>query len=296
MVADIHLMNRRWLRQGVLVIVALMILAWTVAPAYWLLISAISPGSELTADPPHWIPQRPTLQRMRAILTSPVVGYAAQRIASPAALFKRAMLNSLIVAGTTTLLCLTLGSVAAYAFARLRFPGRGPLLLVPLVLQMLPPIALIIPLYQIVRALGLIDHLVGLILVYPSFLLVYVIWVMSGFFRNLPPEIEDAARVDGCTRLGALWRVVLPLSAPALVATGLLTFLLAWDEFLYALVLTSSPAAKTIPVAVGEFSTQFGLDYGMMTTGGFLASLPPVIIALLFQPLLVRGLTAGAVK
>ncbi len=274
----------------------LLLLLWTLAPAYWLLVSAISPTQELIAYPPHWFPARPTLERLQAILGSGMLRSSSmQTMAAPAAFFRRAIFNSLIVAGSTTCLCLGLGALTGYAFARLRFPGRGFLMVLPLALQMLPPIALVIPIYSLVRALGLIDTLAGLILVYPSFLLVYVIWTMSSYYQNIPEELEDAARVDGCSRLSAIWRVVLPLSTPALVSTGLLTFLLAWDEFLYALVLTSTQA-KTLPVAVGEFSTQFGIDYGMMMAGGLLASIPPVVIALLFQPLLVEGLTAGSIK
>jgi multiple sugar transport system permease protein len=275
---------------------ALLLVLWTVTPAYWLLISAISPSHELAAYPPHWFPNNPTLERLRAITGGGTLRSSSmQTMAAPAAFFRHAVLNSTIVAGTTTLLCLALGSLAGYAFARLRFPGRSFLMVLPLALQMLPPIALVIPLYSLVQALHLIDTLVGLILVYPSFLLVYVVWVMSGFYQNIPGELEDAARVDGCSRLGTFLRIVVPLSTPAFFSTGLLTFLLAWDEFLYALVLTSSQA-KTLPVAVGEFSTQFGIDYGMMMAGGLLASIPPVIIALFFQPLLVRGLTAGSIK
>lgn len=275
---------------------ALLLLLWTLAPAYWLLASAISPSHELVTYPPHWFPDNPTLERLQAIIGSKMLRASSmQTMAAPAAFFRRAILNSALVASTTTLLCLGLGSLAGYAFARLRFPGRGFLLILPLALQMLPPIALVIPLYSLVQALGLIDTLAGLILVYPSFLLVYVVWVMTGYFQNIPEELEDAARVDGCSRLGAFFRIVVPLSTPAFFSTGLLTFLLAWDEFLYALVLTSA-RAKTLPVAVGEFSTQFGIDYGMMMAGGLLASIPPVIIALLFQPLLVRGLTTGSIK
>lgn len=275
---------------------ALLLLLWTLAPIYWLFISAISPSNELSAYPPHWFPDSPSLGRLSAILSSqPVSSSSMQTMASPASFFKKAIYNSLIVSVTTTGLCLFLGSLSAYAFSRLRFRGRKVLMLLPIVLQLLPPMALVIPLYTFIQKLNLYDSLAGLILVYPSFLLVYVIWIMEGYYRNVPVDLEDAARVDGCSRLGAFFRIVIPLSTPSLFSTGLLTFLLAWDEFLYALVFTSVNA-KTLPVAIGEFSTQFGIDYGMMMAGGLLACLLPVLIAILFQPLLVRGLISGSIK
>ena len=272
------------------------LLFWTLAPFYWLFVSAISPSYELSAYPPHWFPENPTFDRLKAILSSETIRSSSmQTMASPSVVFKNAIKNSLIVAIATTFLCLSTGSLSAYAFSRLRFPGRKTLMILPMALQMLPPIALVIPLYTFVNRLGLNDSLIGLILIYPSFLLIYVIWIMTGYYQNIPTELEDAARVDGCTRLGAFFRIILPLSAPAIFSTGLLTFLFAWDEFLYALVLTSVNA-KTLPVAIGEFSTQFGIDYGMMMAGGFLACIPPILIAIIFQPLLIRGLTTGSVK
>jgi multiple sugar transport system permease protein len=284
------------LRTGLLYILVAVFLFWTLAPVYWLGVSAISPTAELAAYPPNWFPKNPTFERIRAITSGGMLDASiAQTMARPAEFFRKAIVNSLIVAGTTTILCLSLGSLAGYAFARLRFPGKRTLMILPLALQMVPPIALVIPLFMLVQGLGLTDSLAGLILIYPSFLLVYVIWVMTGYYQGLPRELEDAARVDGCSRLGVFTRIVLPLSRPALFSTGLLTFLLAWDEFLFALVLTTN-RAKTMPVAIGEFSTQFGIDFGMMMSGGLLASLPPILIAILFQPLLVRGITAGSVK
>jgi len=277
-------------------LICCILMIWTLAPIYWLLISAISPSAELAAYPPHWFPENPSFERLKSItLGAAVRASSMQTMARPGVFFRRALLNSTIVAVATTLICISLGALSGYAFARIRFPGRKTLMLTPLALQMLPPIALVIPLFILIQHLGLTDSRLALIIIYPSFLLVYVIWIMTGYYQGLPKDLEDAARVDGCSRLGTFFRIVLPLSRPALFSTGLLTFLLAWDEFLYALVLTTS-RAKTLPVAIGEFSTQFGVDFGMMMSGGLLASLPPILIALLFQPLLIRGITAGSVK
>lgn len=276
---------------------ALLVLFFTLAPAYWLFVSAISYNQDLTQTPPEWFPRNPTYDRLIALITGGVVeGAGIGETGSPAAVFRRAVLNSFIVAIVTTSLCLFLGSLTAYAFTRLRFPLKGSLLLLAITAQMVPPIVLVIPLYQVIRTLGLMDTLAALIILYSSFILVYVIWVMTGFFRTIPGELEESALIDGCTRLGALFRVILPLSLPGLFATGLLCFLMSWDEFMFALIFTSSVQAKTITVAIGEFTKQYTIDYGMMMAGGFVASIPPLILALVFQRSLVKGLTAGAVK
>lgn len=272
------------------------IIVWSLAPVYWLVVSSITTTSELASVPPHWIPQQPTLERYTSILTAKTIAFRGSEIRSPASLFRRAMWNSTVVAGTTTIICLCLGSLTAYAFARLRFPLKGVLLSTAIGIQMLPPIALLVPLYWILKDMRLINTRTSLIMVNTSLLLVYVIWVMTGYFRSIPKELEDSARVDGCSRLSALFKIILPVSTPGLVATGLLTFLLAWDEFMFALTLTNSVEAKTITVAIGEFSTQYGIDYGMMTTGGVFAAIPPVVLALIFQRFITSGLTSGAVK
>jgi multiple sugar transport system permease protein len=224
------------------------------------------------------------------------VSFRGLQISSPAAAFKQAMVNSLIIAGATTVLCLFFGVLASYAFARLRLPAKGPLLILIIAVQMVPPIALIIPLYFMIGAIGLMNTYTALILLYSTFTITYIVWVMNGYFFSLPREIEEAALTDGCSRLRALFGVVLPMALPGLVAVGILSFLTAWNEFLFALVFAHSPSIKPIPVAISEFSTQWGIDFGMMATGGVLASIPPVLLALVFQRYLVRGLTSGAVK
>jgi len=155
---------------------------------------------------------------------------------------------------------------------------------------------ILVPVYTIIRDLKLMDTLQGLIIIYSALIMPFAVWIMRGYFLTIPRDLEDAARIDGCTRIGALIRVVIPLSAPGLVATSLFCFLLSWEEFLFALIFTSSPAAKTIPVAIAEFTGRHAIDYGMMATGGVIAAIPPVLIALLFQRYLVSGLTSGAVK
>lgn len=275
--------------------VALVVL-WTLAPFYWMLISSISERRDLLSFPPQWLPSNPTLERYKLMVGAAGGANVDSEILKPALLFRRALINSAIAAGMTTLLSLVVGTLAGYAYSRLRFAFRRNLLTLTVVVHMLPPIATLIPLYMTLRYVGLLNELAGLILVYSALAITYVVWVMNGYFKTIPRELEESARIDGCTRFGALWRVVLPLTGPGLVATGLLVFITTWNEFLYALVLMNFPDGKTVPVVVAEFTTQFGVDYGMMMTGGVLTSLPPVILALIFQRHLVRGLTAGAVK
>lgn len=206
------------------------------------------------------------------------------------------MVNSMIIASSVTLLCIGFGSLAAYSFARMKFGGQEPFLYIMLFSYMLPPIMILVPLYTIMRDLKLMDTRLGLIIVYSALIMPFAVWILRGYFQSIPHELEDAARIDGCTRLGALIRVVLPLSAPGLVATGLFCFLASWEEFLLALIFTSSPAAKTIPIAIAEFTGRHAIDYGMMAAGGVVAAIPPILLALVFQRYLISGLMSGAVK
>jgi len=260
------------------------------APFAWLLISSVADKVDLLARPLSWIPEHISFQRFFDLTLGGAPGD------SQAQEFRAAMSNSLLIASVTTLVGMTVGTVAAYAFSRFRFPGRGWLILAFMATTMLPPIALLLPLYQIMNALGLSDTPIALIIIYSSFVTPYVVWLMRGYLDTVPRELDDAARVDGCSRLGALWRVILPVSRPGLLSTSLLAFLLAWDEFLYALVVTQTNASKTVPVALNDFIGRYGVDFGRLATGGVIAALPPLIIAFVFQRYIVAGLTAGSVK
>ena len=161
---------------------------------------------------------------------------------------------------------------------------------------MIPEVSLILPLFIIASSLQLINKPIVLIIAYLSFALPFAIWMMAAFFETVPIELEDAARIDGCSRLGILFRVVIPISVPGLISTAMFVFLLAWDEFFYALIFTSTLAAKTAPVAIAEFVGRYVVNITGMMAGGIIAALPPLILALIFQRYIVRGLTAGAVK
>jgi len=258
-------------------------------PFGWMIVTSLSLQRDLTSVPPVISVSSWNLDRYVAIITS----VSANDIAYA---FRIAMGNSLFVSFSVTLLALMFGSLSAYAFARLRFRGRDSLLLFLLFTYMAPPVIFVVPLYMIFSSLGMLNSKVTLVLLYCSFVIPFIIWVMRGFFASISKSYEDAAAIDGCSRLQALWYIFLPMARPGFIATGILAFLMSWDEFFMALIFTSNLTAKTIPVAIAEFNGKFSVDYGMISAGGVLASLPPVIIAIVFQKYIVMGMTSGGVK
>jgi multiple sugar transport system permease protein len=262
------------------------------APFAWMIISSISLPSELASVPPHWIPLQPTLDRYKALFLGAQSGLP---VPIAAINFVRSLFNSLIISSATTIVCIIVGTSAAYALVRLPVPGKESFLFGMLAAQMLPLIAVIIPLYLVMQALKFMDTWHGMIILYSGYMLPTVIWIMHSYLQTIPEELEEAAMIDGCSRLGALIRVVLPISGPGLVAITAFSFLYTWNEFFMALIFTGSHT-KTITVIVTEFSNQAGIDYGLMTTGGVIGSIPPLIIVFLLQKYIVTGLTTGAVK
>ena len=278
------------LRTLLQVLLVIPVILFIYLPVAWLIISSISTRSELLSTPIHWIPQQPTFQNYINIL---MPGQGTSEVAKT---FRITLWNSLLVASSVTVIALTLGSLASYALIRLRFPFRQSMLMGILGTRMIPEISLVIPLYLFATRFGLFNSPVILIITYLSFALPFAIWLMASFFNTIPVELEDAARIDGCNRIETLFRIIMPISAPGLVSTGLFVFLTAWDEFFFALILTSTVSAKTVPVAIAEFTGRYVVDVGGMMTGGVLAAIPPVILSLIFQRYIVSGLTAGAVK
>jgi len=284
------LFNQRKFIKVLLYLAMILVAIAIFAPFYWLIISSISPTSELLSRPPSWFPKHVTFDNYMNIF------FPKTGVAGAARIFMYTIRNSVIIAGFGTMISLALGSLAAYALARLVFPMRKPIIISILATRMLPAISTLIPLYIIMTKLNLIDTKIGLIILYFTFSIPYVIWIMMGFFGTIPSELEDAARIDGCSRMGSFFKIIIPLSVPGLIATGVIAFMLAWDEFFFALILTNTPNAKTVPVAITEFAGRHLIDYGSMCTGGVLASIPPVLLALIFYRFIVRGLTEGAVK
>lgn len=280
---------KRSTRNSVLVhaaagVVSLLILA----PFAWMVMASITPQRVLITTPLRWIPEEFDLSRYVQIFSGGADSVGAT--------FRAAMVNSAVVAVGTVTISMAVGILGAYAFARLRFRFRRATLMVFLATYMLPQIALLIPLYLILNSLGLLDTTSGLILVDCALVIPFVLWILSNYFMTIPDELEEAARIDGTTRLGALFWVVLPAARPGIFAAIMFSFLLAWDEFMYALIFTSSDAAKTLPVAISEFAGRYTTDFGLVAAGGILAALPPLIVAIIFQRYVVSGMAAGAVK
>ena len=210
--------------------------------------------------------------------------------------FPTLVANSVVVTSMTGIICLTIGTLAAYSISRYRFRGRTQLLIFYLVIRMFPVVLMIIPLFIMMRNLGLLDSRVGLALAYTTFLLPLCIWMLKGFFDAIPPELEEAARIDGCTRLGALVRVVLPLARSGLVTTAVFISIVSWNEFLFALMMTTSQGSRTWPVGLQLMVGEFQLPWGPLSAGGILSVVPIILFFTLIQQSLIRGLTAGAVK
>ena len=262
-------------------VAVLLVLALWAMPYFWQLRTSFTPDVELlTTD--RALPARPTLDHYRAVVEKSVM--------------PRALGNSLAVASLTTLLAVALGLPAAYALARLPVPGKGLLLLAVVASTAFPQIATVSPLYLILRALGLRDTWTALVLADTSFALPLLIWLLAGFIRDIPVELEEAAFLDGAGRLTVLRVVILPLVAPGVASAALLTFLAAWNEFLFAYTFTATEASRTVPVALALFPGVFEVPWGDIAAASILASLPPVLIVIGLQRWLVRGLVAGALK
>ena len=204
--------------------------------------------------------------------------------------------NSVFVAVTSTLVATAVGTIGAYALARLRFLGRGFMASATLITYLVPPSILFIPLYAQMRNLGLANSLAGLIAAYPSFTVPFVTWLLMGYFESIPEELEEAAMIDGATRFGAFYRVVLPLSAPGVLAAGLYAFTQAWNEFLYALVFITDGRLRTLPVGLASFITGDVYGWGYLMSGAVLTTLPVIAAYIYLQKYMVEGLTAGSVK
>lgn len=278
------------LRKLGLFLLTLPILAFIYFPILWLVSASLSTRAEILAIPFRWIPQNPTFKHYLNIL---VPDASTSEVSRTIAI---TLLNSFKVASAVTIISLLVGSLAAYALVRIRFRYNNAILVGILGTRMIPEISLVIPLFILAARFGMTDTLSVLVITHLSFALPFAIWLLAAFFQTIPMELEEAAQIDGCSRLGILFRIILPTSTPGLVSTALFVFLLSWDEFFYALIFTSSLGAKTVPVALAEFVGRYVTDINAMMAGGIVAALPPVIMALLFQRYIVSGLTAGSVK
>ena len=276
--------HRGWGQDLLFWLVVIVIVIYTLFPFYWAVVSSLTPASALFATPVRYFPATPTFDAYIGIFRDPS--------------FRQALLNSAIVALTTVILSLSVGSFGAYALGRLHFRGKTIVMYTILSMTMFPAIAILGSLFTMVRALGIYNTPYALILTYMTFTLPFTVWVLSNFFKSLPLELEQAAYVDGATPFQTFYMILLPLTAPGLVTTGLLAFINAWNEFLYAMTFTIDDRTRTVPVAIAMFSGDqlFESPWGDIMAAAVVVTIPLVILVLVFQQRLVEGLTAGAVK
>ena len=273
--------GNRMLRVSAFYMMLGLIAVWSLGPYIWQLITSLKPSEELALLPPL-LPTSVDLSHYPAVFHE-----------MP---FARIMFNSLVVASCTTAFCITIGSLTAYALAKLRFRGKIVVLGLVLAISMFPPISIVSPLYMIIRALGLRDTYAALIFPYSTFALPLSIWIMTSFFREIPDDLIRAAKVDGCTPLQTLYKIIFPLAIPGIVAAAILVFIYSWNEFLFALSFTTTYATRTIPVGIALFPGVHEVPWGDIAAASIIVTVPLIILVVLFQRRIVAGLTAGSVK
>ncbi|MFC4425804.1 carbohydrate ABC transporter permease [Deinococcus navajonensis] len=265
-------------------LVVAVVLFYVLFPFYWAVKTSLTGPSVLSSEALRWLPSQPTGQNFIDV-------FAGQP-------FGRNLFNSVVVATGTVLLSLLLSLLAAYALGKFRFKGKSVLMYIILAVSVFPQIAVLSGLYTMIKTFDLYNTWGGLILSYMIFTLPFTVWTLTAFVREIPTELEEAAYVDGASPLQTLFQVLLPVMTPALVTTGLLAFINAWNEYLFALTFTSDNAAKTVPVSIANFSgaTQFENPFGQIMAASVIVTIPLIILVLVFQRNIVSGLTAGAVK
>jgi N,N'-diacetylchitobiose transport system permease protein len=274
--------RRRVVRRVVLNATGLLVFALMVFPVYWMVATSFKRGNDVLSYSPTWFPLEPTLANFRDAISRPY--------------FWDNVKNSLIVVGGVVAAALVLAFLAAVALAKFRFHGRRAFVVIVFTVQMVPLAALIIPLFTSLSRVGQVDTLTGVVVTYVAFVLPFCVWTLRGFVAAVPKELEEAAMVDGSTRLGAFVRIMLPLVAPGLVATSIFAFIQAWNEFIIAYVLLSSQEKQTLTIWLANFTTLRGTDWGSLMAGTTLTALPVVAFFVLVHRRIAFGLTAGAVK
>ncbi len=265
----------------------LLMLAFTVIPMAWMISTSLKSSFAAIDQPPSWIPAEPTLDAYRNLL-SPSSSAGSE--------FLRYLRNSIWVSSATTVLGLLVAVPASYAFSRFTFPGRDLLFFSVLVRNMFPVVVFLIPLFILMRRLGLIDTHWSLIVTYLTFGLPLSIWLLKGFYDNIPPQLEQAARIDGATRFQAFRLIVMPLSSPGIIATAIYAFIQGWNEYVYARTFINSTNLLTMPVGLQKFFTEYTSNWPGLMAASFIMSVPVVVLFLLLQNYFVQALTEGAVK
>jgi len=274
--------RRRLIKQFIVVSLLIIVVVVLLFPFLWMVSTSLKPPEEVFTPRPRWIPLNPTLRNFVNILGE-----------TP---FPRYFLNSVVVAFVTMLLALVVTVFAGYALSRYRFRGKQAFSLWLLVSQMFPPMLLVIPIFVLMLKLGLYNTYVSLIITYGTFALPFSTWMLKAYFDTVPLDLEEAAMVDGCTRLQALARVVLPLAAPGIVTVALFVFILAWQEYMFALTLTRTTDMRTLPVGISLFLGEYRVLWGSLMAGSVVVTAPVILLFSYLQRYIVEGLTLGAVK
>jgi len=266
----------------ILLTLLVILILWAVLPFLWMVSTAFKTTEETYTSPPLWIPHHPTIKNFL---------YIVKRGA-----FLTYFRNSVTVAVSTTVICIILSSLAGYSFSRFKFFGGHSLLLLFLITQMFPGALLIIPLFQIIKFLKLLNTLYALILSHITFSLPLCTWLMKGFFDQIPRELEEAAMIDGCSRISAMIYVIFPLAFPGIIAASIFSFIGSWDEFVFALTFTSSDEVRTLPIGLQRFIGSYEIYWNHLGAASVLTTIPVIILFLFIQKYMVKGLTAGSVK
>ncbi|MGV0908271.1 carbohydrate ABC transporter permease [Martelella sp. FOR1707] len=270
------------LARFIILISSLLVVSVCLFPFLWMGVSSIKVLRELYTVPPTWIPHTPTLGNYKTVLFDSNI--------------PRYFLNSVVISVGSTLLALILAVFASYGFARFNFKGKPYYQSFVLVGQLLPTAAIIVPLFVTLRYLGLVNTYLGLILVYMIITLPLSVWMLTSYFKAIPVELEEAAIIDGASRLGVLFRITLPLSIPGLVAVMVYAFVTTWNEFIFALCFATDSSVKTLPIGLAEFTTEFNTDWGAVMAASMIMTVPIAVLFLSMQRLFVGGIMAGATK
>ncbi len=281
--------QRQKIEQSFYNIMAFGILILFALPAIWVIFTAFRPANEVNVTPPIWIPQKITLDAFASLF-----GFNPDIAAGvPVGSY---MWNSIRVSLLSTIISVGLGTMAGYAFSRFRFRGHTLVFLLIMLSRAVPGVALGLPLFLLMRQYGLVDTVHGLALVYIAINIPFTAWLMDGFFRQIPKELDEAAYIDGCNHWSAFWRIDLPLALPGMAAASIFAFLASWNEYQLASLLTKTPVAKTFPVGLFDFTSQFTVDWRGMAAMSVLMMLPAIAFVILTQRRLTEGLTFGAIK
>lgn len=275
-------MNKLKIQKSFNYLIAILLVLLSIFPIVWLFLTSIKSTNEIYSWPVKVFPSQPTIQNYVNLFQMGSFG--------------RYYLNSFIVSGSATILILITGTLAAYSFARIQFRGKRSLMMIVLALLLFPPVAVVPPLFLIFRNLNLINNYISLILGHTALYLPLAIWILMNYFRTLPKNIEDSALIDGCNTFQMIFKILLPMSLPGLIAAGLITFVFSWNEFLLSLVLLSKNEMRTVVVGISLYPGEYSFPWELISSAIVLAIIPIILLTLVFQKYIISGLTAGSTK